>query len=157
MPPRKSPVETSLHEALHVVACRLEGLDIADVTDGDDRALTILVESQRFTSEAIMAPEIYMTIYNIDFKEESVSSDRNALAECYRPEDLFRVQQHATNYLREVFLCPWVCAAISILSARLHDELQEHRAMSGPAIHKLIDPMLKHSRYADGLRENLSG
>lgn len=157
IPPRRSPMETALHEALHVVVCRLEGLDIAEVTDGDDRALTILVEPQKFTPEAMMAPEVYMTVYNIDYTEESVSGDRAALAECYQLEDLLQVQQNATNYLREVFLCPWVGAAISILSARLHDELQQHRAMSGPAVHELIDPVLKNSEYANGLREKVSG
>lgn len=50
MPPRESPMKTALHETLHVVIARLDGLDIAEVVDNEDRALTILVEPQKFTA-----------------------------------------------------------------------------------------------------------
>ena len=36
IPARKSPIETALHETLHAVILRLNGLDIADVVENDD-------------------------------------------------------------------------------------------------------------------------
>jgi hypothetical protein len=46
-----------LHETLHAVFLRLDGLDIADVVDKDDSAWTRLVEPQKYTVPALMAPE----------------------------------------------------------------------------------------------------
>src|SRR5208282_4533382 len=86
MPPKESPIETGLHEALHIVVARLDGLDIANVVDHEDRVLTSLIEPQRFTPAALMAPEVFMTLNNIAFTDHSVSSDRDALAECLKPE-----------------------------------------------------------------------
>jgi hypothetical protein len=43
MSPRESPFETALHETLHVVVVRLDGLDIADVVEKDDTAWTRLM------------------------------------------------------------------------------------------------------------------
>jgi hypothetical protein len=75
MPPTASPIETGLHEALHIVVARLDGLDIANVVDHEDRVLTSLVEPQRFTAAALMAPEVFMTLNNIAFTDHSVSSE----------------------------------------------------------------------------------
>jgi hypothetical protein len=75
MPPRESPMETALHETLHVVIARLNGLDIGEVVENDDMVLTVLVEPQKLTADSLMAPEIFTTINNISFTEHSVSSD----------------------------------------------------------------------------------
>lgn len=55
-----------------------------------------------------------------------------------------------------MFHCPYVTAAITILSARMHGVLREHKLMNGTSIHEVIDPILKYSPYADGLRERLN-
>jgi hypothetical protein len=81
MPSRESPIETALHETLHVIILRIDGLDIADVVDQDDTALTRLVEPQKFTVAALMGPEVYMSLNHIAFADSSVSSDRNAVTE----------------------------------------------------------------------------
>ena len=91
MPPRESPMPVALHETLHVVICRLEGLDIADVIDQDDAAWTRLVEPQKFTLAALMAPEIYMVLNNIAFTDESVSSDGDAVADCSSQKKLMKI------------------------------------------------------------------
>ena len=38
----------------------------------------------------------------------------------------------------------------------MDEELREHKLMHGDSIHGIIDPILKHSPYADDLREKLS-
>jgi hypothetical protein len=152
LPPRESPIEVALHETLHVVVLRLDGLDIADVVEKDDAAWTRLVPPQKYTVAALMAPEVYMTLNNISFTDQSVSSDRHAVADCIRPEALEDVIRQNRELLEVIFQCPWVRAAISILSVRMHDELREHKVMLGSSIHEIIDPILQHSSYADGLR-----
>jgi len=144
LPPRESPIEVALHETLHVVVLRLDGLDIA--------AWTRLVPPQKYTVAALMAPEVYMTLNNISFTDQSVSSDRHAVADCIRPETLEDIIRQNRELLEAIFRCPWVGAAISILSVRMHDELREHKVMLGSSIHEIIDPILQHSPYADGLR-----
>lgn len=156
MPPRKSPIETALHETLHAVILRLDGLDIADVVDTDDAAWTRLVEPQKYTVTALMAPEIYMIINDVEFTEESVSSDRNAVAECIRPEAVENIRRQNRGLLEDMFQCPEIRAAIGVLSARMDIELREHSVMHGDSIHKIIDPILIHSPYANDLRERLS-
>jgi hypothetical protein len=155
--PRESPMPVALHETLHVVICRLDGLDIRDVVEGDEAAWTRLVDPQTFTPAALMAPEIYMTINNIAFDDLSVSNDRQAFAECFRAEAVEDIRQSKRELLELYFQCPCVRAAISILSARMNVELREHKAMNGIVIHEIIDPILKHSPYADGLRKKLKG
>lgn len=86
MPLRESPMEIALHETIHIVILRVDGVGIADVVDQDDAAWTRLVEPQKFTVAALMAPEIYMTLYNIAFNDFSVSSDRDAVADCFHSE-----------------------------------------------------------------------
>jgi hypothetical protein len=105
---------------------------------------------------ALMAPEVYMNLNNIAFTDHSVSSDRDAVAKCFPPEEVEDIRKEDRGLLEIIFQCPYVRAAISILSARMHDELHEHKVMDGTSIHKIIDPLLKHSPYADGLRERLS-
>jgi hypothetical protein len=156
MPPRESPMPVALHETLHVVICRLDGLDISDVVEQDDAAWTRLVEPQEFTVAAFMAPEIYMTLNNIAFTDQSVSSDRNAVADSFRLEDVENIRQSNRELLVLHFQCPYVLSAINILSARMHDELRQHKVMDGTSIHQIIDPILKYSPYADGLRERLN-
>ena len=39
-----SPIEVAIHETLHIVILRLDGLDVAEVVDQDDAAWTRLVE-----------------------------------------------------------------------------------------------------------------
>src|SRR5438105_8459835 len=155
IPSRKSPIETALHETLHAVILRLDGLDIADVVEKDDAAWTRLVEPQKYTVAALMAPEVYMTLNDIEFTEESVSSDRNAVAECIRPEAVEGIRRQNRALLENMFQCPDIRAAIGVLSARMNIELREHKIMHGDSIHGIIDPILKHSPYADDLREKL--
>jgi hypothetical protein len=157
MPPRESPMHNALHETLHVVIARLDGLDISDVVDQDDAAWTRLIEPQRFTVEAMMAPEVYMSLNNVAFTDDSVSIDRNAIAECYRPEAVENIRQDSREWLEVVFRCPYVRAAISILTVRMDDELRDHKIMKGSSIHEIIDPILQDSPYADGLRDKLNG
>jgi hypothetical protein len=152
--PRKSPMETALHETIHIVILRLDGVDIADVIEQDDAAWTRLVEPQKLTVAALMAPEVYMTLNNIHFTELSVSCDRKAVADCFRPEDVEDVRQSSREFLEIIFGCPYVRAAINILSSRMDDELRKHKVMSGTSIHEIIDPILKHSPHADGLKES---
>ena|SRR5437016_1370977 len=73
----------ALHETVHIVIVRLDGVDIVDVVDQDDAAWTRLVEPQKFTVAALMAPEVYMRLNNIAFTDASVSSDRDAVADCF--------------------------------------------------------------------------
>jgi len=154
--PKESPMEVALHETLHVVILRIDGLDIADVVDQEDEAAwTRLVEPQKFTVAALMAPEVYMSLNHIAFTDSSVSSDRNAVADYLRPEDVEDIRKEKRELLEIIFRCPYVRAAIGALSARLDDELREHKAMNGNSIHEIIDPILKSSPHADGLRERL--
>jgi hypothetical protein len=155
--PRESPTEVALHESIHIVILRLDGLDIADVVDQDDRALTRLEEPHKFTVAALMAPEIYMTLNNIAFTDHSVSSDRDAVANCIRPEAVEGIRQTNRELLEGMFQCPYIRAAISVLSARMDAELREHKVMKGSSIHEIIDPILKRSIYADDLRARLEG
>jgi hypothetical protein len=149
-------MNVALHEAVHIVIGRLEGLDVADVVDQDDAAWTRLVEPQKFTVAALMAPEIYMTLNNIAFTDDSVSSDRNAVAHCFRPAAVEDIRQANRELLEIYFQCPYVLSAINILSAVMDSELREHRMMNGVSIHEIIDPILIYSPHADGLRERLS-
>jgi hypothetical protein len=155
--PRASPIPVALHETLHVVICRLDGLDIRDVIEEDEPAWTRLVDPQIFTPAALIAPEIYMVINNIAFDDHSVSSDRQAFAECFRAEAVEDIRQSNRELLELYLQCPCVRAAISILSARMDVELCEHKVMSGTSIHEIIDPILINSPFADGLREKLKG
>lgn len=139
-----------------MVVLQLDGLDIADVIDQDDAAWSRLVEPQRFTAAALMAPEIYMKLRNIECSDQSVSSDREALTSCCRPEALGDIRKANREWLEIVFRCPAVGAAISVLSAHLHDELCEHKMMAGTSIHEIIDPILVGSPHADGLRKKLN-
>ena len=126
MPARKSPIETALHETLHAVILRLDGLDIADVVDTDDAAWTRLVEPQKYTVAALMAPEIYMILNDIEFTEESVSSDRNAVADVFVRKLSKIYGDRIRGLLENMFQCPDVRAAIGVLSARMDIELREH-------------------------------
>ena len=145
MPLTASPIETGLHEALHIVVARLDGLDIANVVDHEDRVLTSLVEPQRFTAAALMAPEVFMTLNNIAFTDHSVSSDRDALAECLKPEAIEETRRVEREWLEVVFQCPYVLMAIRVLAVRLDQELRERGAMDGAIIHQIIDPILARS------------
>jgi hypothetical protein len=95
--PRESPMEVALHETLYIVILRLDGVDIADVVDQDDAAWTRLVEPQKFTVAALMAPEVYMGLNNISFTDRSVSSDRDAVADCLRPEAVEDIREVIEN------------------------------------------------------------
>jgi hypothetical protein len=152
----QSPIEVALHETIHIVIVRLDGIDVADVVDQEDAAWTRLVEPQKFTAAALMAPEVYMTLNNMDFTDVSVSSDRDAVADSFCPEEVKDIQRANRELLEIIFQCPYVTAAINILSARMHDVLREHRVMDGASIHGIIDPILKYSPHADGLRERLN-
>ena len=110
-----------------------------------------------FTVAALMAPEVYMSLNNIAFTDRSVSSDRDAVAECFCPEDVESIRQNKRDSLADMFQCPHVLAAISIFSAHMYAKLREHGEMSGISIHEIIDPILMNSPYADGLREKLNG
>jgi hypothetical protein len=156
MPPRESPMEVALHETIHIVILRLDGLEIADVVEQDDAAWTRLVEPHKFTVAALTAPEVYMSLNNIAFTDLSVSSDRDAVADCFRPEAVEDIRKVNRELLEIILQCPYVRAAISILSARMDDELRKHKVMNGTSIHEIIDPILKHSPHADGLRERLN-
>jgi hypothetical protein len=154
--PKESPMHTALHESLHVVICRLEGLDIAEVIDQNDAAWTRLVEPQKFTVAALMAPEVYMILNNIAFTDDSVSSDRKAVADCFCSEAVEDIRQKNRELLQLYFQSTYVLIAIGVLSARMDSELREHKVMSGDSIHEIIDPILKYSLYADRLREKLN-
>jgi len=156
-PPKESPIEGGLHEAIHIIVARLDGLDVANVVEHEDRILTSLVEPQRFTPAALIAPEVFMIINNIAFTDQSVSGDRNAIAECFRPEAIAEIRRANWEWLEIVFQCPHVLSAINILSVRLDEELREHGEMDGAVIHQIIDPILAHSphketRQLDGQR-----
>jgi hypothetical protein len=114
------------------------------------------VEPHKFTVAALTAPEVYMSLNNIGFTDLSVSSDRDAVADCFRPEAVEDIRKVNRELLEIIFKCPDVRAAISILSARMNDELREHKVMNGTSIHEIIDPILKYSPHADGLRERLN-
>ena len=105
MQPRELPMEIALHEALHVVILRLDGLDITDVVDKDDAARTRLVEPHKFTVAALMAPEVYMSLNNIAFTDLSVSSDRDAVANCFPEavEDIRKANQNGWELFFSVF------------------------------------------------------
>jgi hypothetical protein len=155
-PSKKSPIETALHETLHAVILRLDGLDISDVVDTEDAAWTRLLEPQKYTVAALMTPEIYMILNDIEFTEESVSSDRNAVFNCIPPEAVEEIWRQNRALLENMFQCPGVRSAIGVLSEHMAVELREHKIMYGDSIHGIIDPILKHSPYADDLRERLS-
>jgi hypothetical protein len=154
IPPRESPMEIALHESIHAVVLRLDGVDIADVVDQGDAAWTRLVEPHKFSVAALVAPEVYMRLNNIAFTDLSISSDRNAVADCFLPEDVEDIRRNNRELLEIIVQCPYVLAAICILSVRMDKELREHKVMNGTSIHEIIDPILKHSPYADGLRES---
>ena len=97
-----------------------------------------------------------MSLNNIAFTDHSVAPDRDAVADCFRPEAVEDIHKINREWLQTIFCCPHVRAAISILSARMDDELREHRVMNGTSIHEIIDPILKYSPHADDLRERLS-
>jgi hypothetical protein len=156
MSPRESPMHIALHETVHIVVGRLDGLDVADVIDQDDAAWTRLVEPQKFTVAALMAPEIYMTLNNIAFTDNSMSSDRIAVADCFLPDAVEDIRQTNRELLEVYFQCPYVLSAIGILGARMDSELREHKVMNGVSIHEIIDPILTCSPHADGLRERLN-
>jgi hypothetical protein len=103
-----------------------------------------------------MAPEVYMRLNDIAFTDRSVSSDRDAVVDCFRPEAVEDIRKTNRELLEIIFQCPYVRAAISILSARMDNELREHKVMNGNSIHQIIDPILKYSPHADGLRERLN-
>jgi hypothetical protein len=48
-------MEIALHESIHAVVLRLDGVDIADVVDQGDAAWTRLVEPHKFSVAALMA------------------------------------------------------------------------------------------------------
>jgi hypothetical protein len=127
IPARKSPIETALHETLHAVILRLNGLDVADVVETADAVRTRLVEGQKYTVAALMAPEVYMKLHDIEFTDQSVSSDRNAVAECIRPEAVEDIRRQNRALLENIFQCPDIRAAICVLSARMDIELREQR------------------------------
>lgn len=153
--PSVLPIAVALHETIHIVILRLDGADVASVVDQDDASWTRLVEPCKFTVAALMAPEVYMNLNNIDFSDVSVSSDRAVVASCFRPEDVEDIQRANRELLEIIFQCPYVNAAIATLSARMHDVLREHKVMDGTSIHEIIDPILKYSAHADRLRERL--
>jgi hypothetical protein len=155
-PPRESPMEVALHETIHIVILRLDGLEVADVVEQDEAAWTRLVEPQKFTVAALMAPEVYMGLNNIAFTDLSVSSDRNAVTDCYPPEDVEDIRKDNRALLEMICQCPSVRAAIRVLSESMDNELRKHKVMTGTSIYELIDPILKHSPYANGLRERLN-
>jgi hypothetical protein len=111
---------------------------------------------QKYTVAALMAPEVYMALNNIAFTDQSVSSDRHAVADCIRPEALEDAKRQNRELLKAMFQCPRVRAAISVLIVRMHDALREQKLMHGLDIYEIIDPILKHSPHADGLRERLN-
>jgi hypothetical protein len=152
----ESPMKVALHETIHIVILRLDGVDVADVADHEDAAWTRLVEPQKFTVAALMAPEVYMSLNNIDFTDVSVSSDRDAVADCFCSESIEDIRKANQELLEIIFQCPYVNAAITILTARMHDALREHKVMNGTSIHEIIDPILKYSPHADGLRARLN-
>jgi hypothetical protein len=151
--PGELPMEVALHETIHIVILRLDGVDISDVVDHEDAAWTRLVEPQKFTVAALMAPEVYMSLNNIAFTSVSVSSDRDAVANCFCPEAIEDIRKANRELLDIIFQCRYVNAAITILSTRMHAVLREHKVMNGTSIHEIIDPILKCSPHADGLRE----
>src|SRR5689334_7278447 len=110
IPSRKSPIDTALHETVHAVILRLDGPGIADVVEKDDAVWTRLVKPQKYTVAALMAPEVYMILKDLEFAEESVSSDRNALAECIRPEAVEDIRRQKRALLENIFQCPDVLA-----------------------------------------------
>ena len=154
--PGESTLEVALHETIHVVILRLDGVEITNVVDQEDAAWTRLVEPQKFTVAGLMAPEVYMSLNNIAFTDASVSSDRNAIADCFYPEGLEDIRHTNRELLEIIFQCPYVNAAITILRARMHDILREHKVMNGTSIHEIIDPILTYSPHANGLRERLN-
>jgi hypothetical protein len=135
IPPRESPMEIALHESIHAVVLRLDGVDIADVVDQGDAAWTRLVEPHKFSVAALMAPEVYMRLNNIAFTDLSISSDRNAVADCFLPEDVEDIRRNNRELLEIIFQCSYVLAAISILSVRMDEELRENKVMNGTSIH----------------------
>ena len=155
LPSSDSPMEVALHETVHIVILRLDGVDVADVIDQDDAAWTRLAEPNKFTVAALMAPEVYMSFNDIASTDLSVSSDRDAVAECFCPEAVEDIRKVNRELLEIIFQCPYVNAAITILSSHMHDELREHKVMNGASIHKIIDPILKYSPHASGLRARL--
>src|SRR6202011_4091499 len=112
-------IETALHETLHAVILRLNGLDVADVVETDDAVWTRLVEGQKYTVAALMAPEVYMKLHDIEFTDQSVSSDRNTVEECISPEAVEDIRRQNREFLENMFQCPGIRTAIGVLSARM--------------------------------------
>jgi hypothetical protein len=97
MPPRESPMKVALHETIHIIILRLDGLEIANVVEQDDAAWTRLVEPHKFTVAALIAPEVYMNLNNIAFTDHSVLSDRDAVAKCFPPEEVEDIRKEDTE------------------------------------------------------------
>jgi hypothetical protein len=97
-----------------------------------------------------------MSLNNIAFSDRSGSSDRDAVSNCFSPDDIEVIRKTNRNELKIIFQCPFVNAAITILSAHMHDVLREHKVMQGTSIHEIIDPILKYSAHAGGLRQRLN-
>lgn len=156
LPLRESRIHSALHETPHVVIGILSGLEIEVVVDQDDAVWTRLVEPHKFNVAALMAPEVYMNLFNIAYTELSVSSDRDAVTDCFCPEAIEDIRRANREWLEMVFKCPYVRRAIGILSVCMDAELRKHKRMSGTYIHEIVDPILKYSAHADDLREKLN-
>ncbi len=60
---------------------------------------TRLVGPGKFTVAALIAPEVYMSLNNIEFSDISVSADREALADSFRPEDVEGIRRYNQELL----------------------------------------------------------
>lgn len=98
-------------------------------------------------NDAGVLQQAHLDMNDIAFTDWAVSSDRQAVADCFKAEAIEDIREVNRERLEIVFLCPYVRSTISILGARLDEELRERGMMDGTSIHQIIDPILMHSPH----------
>jgi hypothetical protein len=94
-----------------------------------------------------MAPEVYMVINDIAFTYLSVSGERNALVECFKPEALEEIRKADWKWLEIVFQCPPRPCGYKHPECASWLRIARHRGTDGTAIHEIIDSILAHSSH----------
>jgi hypothetical protein len=116
---------------------------------------TILSPLDQFNIIAVLAPEVYMTMYHITFSENSVSDDRKSIDQFLKNiKDSSQYKRYMWQALEAFLSCPHVLKAIDLLYPLL-DTIEDVGSIPGETIHQMIDPVLSQSVYSLGLRELL--
>jgi hypothetical protein len=148
--------DIGLHEAIHAVIWRVLGENLVEVRDQDDRVITAISHPlDEFNIIGLMGPEVYMTMHNIAFTENSVSHDRKSVDKFLEGRaDSTQLKLYMWWELEAALSCPHVNRAIEVLAPIL-DDIETIRSMPGESIHQIIDPILLPSEYSLGLKELL--